>query len=353
MLTDPVNQFYDAYSQYATVIDNIYVDGRNNLAMGFLLSGQQTCKVGTVVAMQCTIGIVLTRAWNYNIDSLKAFHCDLGVSTIPATTLTAEHLPTPLSGVDDTAVNNMNVGEITVQDCGSGIYLNVVLQSNFNVIDVERYTDQDGYGMRCVSTNCFFPNVHIENTGAGPDVVVKSVYANRYPSFGCLQAAVIDSDRPIFIDTLLPYTYYDATKRNYVEFTDNLVANRPVVNRYCSTLTKFAQNQIIGLGAPLGMMRSDYQSNGVDVTPINYMFILVNNKNSSAVTPSGTLKIPSFGGLPSNEIDLSTLGELPSNGFAGLVVQATYALQGPALLHVTGTGIQSNIYFTFFNYYFA
>lgn len=236
-ITTETNPFYDAYPQYGSIVKNISVNGNNSLGLGFLITGQQSCYVDEVTAINCTIGICITRCWNFNIGNVHAFWCDLGVSTVPATTLDATFNPVLKTGVNDGAVNNMSIENITAQFCGCGIYMNVVLQTCFSVIDVEACTNVNGYGIRFVSCASFLPNVHIERASdmaeTHIDMDFSNIFAGRIPSFGCVQCSVIKTNRYApTIETLIPFKNYG----EYATFIGELV-NRPKVKTYIVPIT--------------------------------------------------------------------------------------------------------------------
>lgn len=239
----PTSKFYDTYSQYGMCLENIAINGNDKLAMGFIVSGQQTSYASRLYATQCTIGIVFTRMWNADIGHCGAYYCKLGFSTVPALSLDGDSIPNRAEGVDDVAVNNVNFSNLSAQDCENGLYVDVALGSLFDVVDVERCSGK--YGLYLKSCNSLFNVGHFEEkTGVTPEdfhgVHVARQYAGRKPIFGYYLTDTFHCEDTCYVDTLGGYsrnTKFTGTGRpivshyNMVEHTDILDSEHsPVFN---------------------------------------------------------------------------------------------------------------------------
>ena len=231
---NPTSKFYDTYSQYGMCLENIAINGNNKLAMGFIVSGQQTSYASNLYATQCNIGIVFTRMWNTNIGHCGAYYCKLGFSTVPALSLDKDSIPNRADGVDDIAVNNVNFSNLSAQDCENGLYIDVTLGALFDVIDVERCSGK--YGLYLKSCNSLFNVGHFEEkAGVTPEdfhgVHIAQQYAKRKPIFGYYLTNSFHCEDICYVDTLCGYsknTKFTGTSRpivshyNMVEYTNTL-----------------------------------------------------------------------------------------------------------------------------------
>ena len=222
---NPTSKFYDTYSQYGMCLENIAINGNNKLAMGFIVSGQQTSYASHLYATQCDIGIVFTRMWNTNIGHCGAYYCKLGFSTVPALSLDEDSIPNRAAGVDDVAVNNVNFSNLSAQDCENGLYIDVTLGALFDVIDVERCSGK--YGLYLKSCNSLFNVGHFEEkTGVTPEdfhgVHIAQQYAGREPIFGYYLTNTFHCDDTCYVNTLGGYS-------KNTKFTGT---RRPIVSHY-------------------------------------------------------------------------------------------------------------------------
>lgn len=209
MHTDAPNKLFDKWPIYGCSIENISVNGNDNLAIGFLVTGQETSYANEISAVNCNIGIVLTRLWNCVIGNIHSFYCKLGFSTVPALELDSSYNPVSIDYVKDTTVNNTVIQNITSQHNGCGVYLSSGLAPTFNCIDIENCKQENGYGLSINGMFGFFPNVHIEHNNSVPvtnvDLLYNAAYENRICSFGALQCQSINSKFTINVDTLKPF----------------------------------------------------------------------------------------------------------------------------------------------------
>jgi hypothetical protein len=222
---NPTSKFYDTYSQYGMCLENIAINGNNKLAMGFIVSGQQTSYASNLYATQCNIGIVFTRMWNTNIGHCGAYYCKLGFSTVPALSLDEDSIPNRVDGVDDVAVNNVNFSNLSAQDCENGLYIDVTLGALFDVIDVERCSGK--YGLYLKSCNSLFNVGHFEEkAGVTPEdfhgVHIAQQYAKRKPIFGYYLTNSFHCEDICYVDTLCGYS-------KNTKFTGT---SRPIVSHY-------------------------------------------------------------------------------------------------------------------------